>query len=281
MYQPRLTEAGLAEFSDYFGIDFSKKIKPPERKTGKKLFIADTHFPYHHKFLFDKTINDNIDADELNILGDEFDMLSWSHWRKTTTINPVLEFREAFKVLRDTCELFPKVNIMLTNHDNRFVKWLYDNVPNQCLQFTHYYIIEELLSTIPNLTILSQKTDNREINYIHQYKNVIFTHVEKSNIDISKTAQEIDKLIKHKWEHFLNIKDYNILMQAHNHSAGMVWVNNRLIIQVPCLIDINKPSFDYVFNGKMAGNPPAIGYITGYETEDKIEPNSIHLTKLA
>lgn len=613
MYTPRLTETGLAEFSDYFGINFSKKIKPLKRKTGKKLFIADTHFPYHHKSLFDKTINDNLDADELNILGDEFDMLSWSHWRKTSTINPVLEFREAFKVLKDTCELFPQVNIMLANHDcfdpeteiltkegwmryneihlrsdlatyniekevieyqqpteiyrdlydgefyylkseqidlattpnhryyyrpftdkqfeekwrlksaekihfgnnrlyfkvaggmnvpaididtniiklvgwlltdgslvwrgnspsimffqaeskvhlitdildelgwkynkmgrdtnnthicgkelksiqksyiiylptryghiltehikskktipewvydlsqeqfevflssvidgdgsrkkrtdggeptalmvygikkfldqlqhacfihgyrsflteyregdwrlnitkntiacidnsvehlekrnyrgiiwcatvpngtlivrrkgkavitgnSRFVKWLYDNVPNQCLQFTHYYIIEELLSTIPNLTVLSQKADNREINYIHQYKNIVFTHVEKSNIDITKTAQEIDKLIKHKWEHFLNIKDYDILMQAHNHSAGMVWVNNRLIIQIPCLIDISKPSFDYVFNGKMAGNPPAIGYITGYETKGKIEPNSIHLTKLA
>ncbi len=282
-YAPRLTATGLQEFSDFFGINFAEKIKPPKRTTSKKLFIADTHFPYHHKRLFEKTINDNLDADELFILGDEFDMMSWSHYRKTATLNPALEFREAFRTLKETCEVFPKVNILLTNHDKRFIKWMYDNVPNQALQFTHYYIVEELLSTIPNLTILCQETEDedRKINYIHQHKNCVFTHVEKSNIDITKTAQEIDKTIKHKWEHFLGIKDYDILMQAHNHSAGMVWVNNRLIMQIPCLIDISKPSFDYIFDGKMAGNPPAIGYVTGYEVKGKIDPNSIHITKLA
>ncbi len=273
MYKKRLTQEGLEEFSDFFNVDFTEKIKPPKRKTGKKLFIADTHFPYHHKKFLDKTIADNQDADELFMLGDEFDMLSWSRYRKTTPINPALEFREAFTTLRQVCEQFPTVSIMMTNHDQRLIKWIYDNVPNQCLPFTHFYIIEELLASIPNLTILKQQTDEREINYVYQYKNVVFTHVEKSNIDITKTAQEIDKIIKHKWEHFLKIKDYDILMQAHNHSAGMVWVNNRLIMQIPCLIDISKHAFDYVFNGQMKGSPPALGYITAFEDKGKIDVN--------
>lgn len=277
MYKKKLTSEGLKEFSDFFGIDFSEKIKPPKKVTGKKLFIADPHLPYHHKKYLEKTISDNLDADELNILGDEFDMLAWSRFRKTTVINFALEFREAFNILKMICEQFPKVNILLTNHDQRVVKWMYDNVPNQAMTFMHYYILEELIATIPNLTVLRQHTDQREIGYICQYKNVVFSHVEKSNIDITKTAQEIDKIIKHKWEHFLEIRDYDILMQAHNHSAGSVRVNDRLIMQVPCLVDISKHAFDYMFDGKMKGNPPALGYITGYDVKGVIDKNSVQI----
>lgn len=275
-----LTDEGIQEFSDFFGVDFLEKYIPKKLKqTNKWLLLADLHLPFHNVKLFQQTIEENKDCDGLIIAGDIFDMFDMSPYRKTTYKPFKEEFREAFVELKFLCRHFPEVKIMLTNHDKRPYKRLYDSVLPQLLPFLHKNILEELISLIPNVEIISQKALGRDVGYIAQQGNIVFTHIEKSNIDVTKTVQEIHKTIKIKWQEALNIKPYDILVQAHNHSAGQVWLNDTLLVQIPCLIDISEPAFDYIFDGKAKGNPPALGYATVMKPNGKFDPNTFKIHK--
>ncbi len=274
-----LTDEGIQHFSDFFGIDFLSTYIPPKRKTGKGLYIADLHLPFNHKKFTATTLRENEDAETLYILADLFDMYSMSHYRKTMYKTFKDEFREAYLEFKGIARLFPKVKLQLGNHDGRFAKWLYDNAPKEMIPFCHFNIIEELISLLPNVEIIAQKIESREVGYIYQYKNAVFTHIEKSSIVGMKVVQDIHSLIQAKWKHLYKLNNYDLLIQAHNHSAGTLWVDNTLLVQIPCLIDISEKAFDYVFDGKFKGNPPALGYITAIETNNKIDTNSIHLRK--
>lgn len=275
----RLTDNAVQEFSDFFGVNFLQTFKPIKSKqTGKTLILADLHFPFHNQKLLDKSVEMNSDADQLIIAGDIFDMFDMSPYRKTMYMPFKEEFSRAMTHLHWLCRQFPVVKIMLTNHDKRPYKRLYDNIIPSLLKFCHTNLLEELIELIPNLSIISQKALGRDIGYIAQDKNMVFTHIEKSNIDITKTVQEIHKTIKIKWEEAYNLKPYNILLQAHNHSAGQVWMNSVKLAQIPCLIDIKSSAFDYVFDGKAKGNPPALGFTT-VQGNGKYDPNSLYIHK--
>lgn len=275
-----LTKEGLSLFCDLFNYDFFETYIPKKKEgNGENVFCADPHFPFENERLVDKMVEETKGADSLFIAGDIFDMYSMSSFRKTFHISFEDEFRESYMKLKLLAREYSEVYIMLTNHDNRPYKRLYDLVPEELFSFCHIKIIEELIELLPNVKIVYQNAQGRQVNYIHQYKNVVFTHIEKSNIDITKTAQEIYKLLKTKWDEFYQLKNYDIVIQAHNHSAGGVWINSTYLMQIPCLIDIRSKAFDYVFDGKFRGNPPALGYIKAKEINNKIDPDSIHIRR--
>lgn len=258
------TKKTLEFFNDYFKYDFYEKITVPKYDEGnkKEIVIADLHIPFHKKDLFEEV--SRLKANKITIIGDLWDFFSRSRFKKRT--NPPIsfkdEFREGFMRLKELARNYPQVNLMLANHDNRLDKYLYDNASPEILPFCRTGILEDLINTIPNVNIIKQKVnEHRQVGYIHQCKNIIFTHIEKSNIDITKTVQEINKII-FKWNNTYNLKPYDIIIQAHNHTAGMVIQGNIKLIQCPCMIDISSQAFDYIFDGKMSGNPPTLGYIT-------------------
>ena len=276
----RLTNEAVEEFSNFFDVNFLKTFIPKKPKgNGKMLILADLHFPFHNEKLLRETIVKNKDADLLFIAGDIFDMFDMSPYRKTMYLPFKEEFGRAMRRLQELCTHFPKVKIMLTNHDKRPYKRLYDSVLPNLLEFCHKDLLEELIGLTPNLEIIGQNALGREIGYLAQEKNIVFTHIEKSNTDIAKTVQEIYKTIKLKWEEAYKLKPYDIVMQAHNHSAGQVWMNNTLLAQIPCLIDISQPAFDYVFDGKAKGNPPALGYATIQLIDGVYDPNTLQIYK--
>lgn len=273
-----LNQEAKEELGEYFGINFDMPQKKKLQKNKKKdLAIADVHVPYHNIAVFDKAINDNLDCENLYIVGDWFDFYSKSHFRHTKSVNFREEFRKGFNLLKEISAKFENIYLLLSNHDQRFEKWLYDNVHPEALEFCNTKIVENILTCIPNLKILTQPVNShREIGYIVQVKNVIFTHIEKSNIDITKTVQEIDKYFA-RWGKTFNLNDFDGIIQAHNHSSGKVRLGDKFLFQIPCLIDISSFAFDYVFSGRAIGNPPALGYIV--LIRDRNNPHKYDLKK--
>ena len=272
----------LKIMSNYFEIDFTHKIKQPKIKpSNKDLMLADVHTPFQHKENLEIVLEDTKGMENLWIVGDWWDFYSKSHYRKTYSIDFKTEFREGFFLLQRMAMRFNKVYLMLSNHDQRFKKWIFDNVPADALAFCDYLIVEKLIGTIPNVIIMKQKTPKgRLIDYIYQHKNALFTHIEKSNKDITKTAQEIVKDLL-RWEKELGIKNYELLFQAHNHQSGKVRFGDKWVFQIPCLIDMNTPAFDYAYNGKLYGNPPALGYTILYKNSDgSFNPAKTHIIDL-
>ena len=252
----------LKKYSDFFEIDFFKPYKKRTGKTiSKDVALADVHSPFHHKDNFELVLENTKYFEDMFIAGDWWDFYSKSFYRKQASVEFPKEFRQGYFLLQRVAERYNHVYLMLSNHDNRFKKWIFDNVPSDLIDFCDYHVIENLISIIPNVTIVKQQTRTaRKIDYIYKHRNVIFTHVEKSNKDITKTVQEIEKEFG-RWGDYFNLGEYDGVIQAHNHSSGKVRYGDKTLIQIPCLIDIDAVAFDYAFNGKLQGNPPALGYL--------------------
>jgi len=260
----------LEIYTKFFEWDFTKvpEIFRGKKDTSKDLLIADVHAPFHHKELFNQTIDDNLDAQNLWIAGDWWDFYSKSFYRKTHHIDFHVEFREGFAHLWKLSDKFENIYIMLSNHDMRFTKWMFDNVPPEALAFTDIHFVHRILQTIPNVKIISQTTEQaRKVGYVHQHKNMVLSHIEMSRKNVGHTVQEVCKEL-YRWEDAFRLKKYDMLLQAHNHQSAKVKFGNKYLFQIPCLIDISQPSFDYVFSGRLQGNPPALGYITLHKNED-------------
>lgn len=259
----------LKKYSEFFEWDFLQKPEACKIKKNplRDLMIADVHTPFHLRKLLDQIIEENLDSENLWIAGDWWDMYSKSRYRKEIDIDFSIEYREGYAMLFQLAGKFKKIYLQTANHDSRFRKWIFDNVPTEMLPFTDYNMPENLLRQIPNLNIVKQRAGRRSIDYIYQHKNMIITHLEKSNRDISKTVQEIEKDFA-RWGEFFELKNYNMVVQAHNHQSARIRYGNKFLFQIPCLIDISQPAFNYVFNGKLVGNPPAIGYISLAKKKD-------------
>jgi len=273
----------LEIYSKFFEWDFTKV---PEEFKGKKnpnkdLLIADVHAPFHHKELFKQTIDDNLDAQNLWIAGDWWDFYSKSFYRKTQHIDFHIEFREAFAQLWKLSDKFDKIYLMLSNHDMRFTKWMYDNVPSEALAFTDSTFQRRILQVIPNLKVVEQTTDReRKVGYVFQHKNMVLTHIEMSRKNVGQVVQEVCKEL-HRWEDAFRLKKYDMLLQAHNHQSAKVKYGSKFLYQIPCLVDIAQPSFDYVFSGKLQGNPPALGYVVLNKFEDgSFDPKKSYIVDL-
>lgn len=270
----QLTNKSLEHFSEFFNYDF---LNIPERKydnsldTNKQDWIGDVHNPYGIKDYED--LFGERKANDLIILGDFIDYLSVSRFPKRSQKipTPEYEFRKGFESLLKLSQKYNNIYLMMSNHDNRLDKYMYDNVPEKLIKFCHIGITKDLLNLIPNVRIVCQK-NGREVSHIWQYKDVVFTHFEKSSIDIGKPVQEIDKYL-HKWKEVYKLKPYNVIVQAHNHSSAYVRLGSKRLYQIPCLIDIDQVAFDYVFSGKPQGTPPVIGYIQAEFTNNKFDFN--------
>lgn len=252
----------------YFDIYEETRFTPIEKPNNNlSVAIGDVHNPFTKEDLLNEAVN--IEADELIIYGDWFDFFSKSHYTKRAypTIDFKREFAQAFRELVNVCKKFPHVYFMIANHDARFKKALFDTVKQEDLNFVQVNFLEELLEVIPNLTIVSQK-NGRNINYAWQFRDVVFTHIEKSSVQDSKILEDIERHL-YQWRHIYKLTDYNAIIQGHNHRASYTLTAGKHCYLAPCMIDIDKPAFDYVFNGKAFGKPPALGYMLIKWTDNK------------
>lgn len=266
----------LKKYGDFFEIDFLRpyNVRKTKKNPLKNLVIADVHAPFHDKEVLESILDKEQDCKDLFIVGDMWDMYSKSFYRKQMSVDFPKEYRIGFNLLQRFAEMFDTVYLMVSNHDDRFKKWIFDNIHPDLIDFTDYNVLTNLLETIPNLKLLQQKTTtSRIIGYVCKYKNVVFTHVEKSYKDVGKVVQEVEKeLLVSGWAKKMNLGNYDGVIQAHNHTSCKIRSgNDKFLFQIPCLIDIDSAAFNYVFNGKIQGHPPSLGYILLYENSTGTE----------
>lgn len=273
----------LNEFKEWFGVDglvSSKKLyKKGDKNPKKDLLIADVHRPFQHQTYYDKTIEDNLDCTNLWIAGDWWDFYSKSFYRKTASVDFKDEFRDGYIELWNLARKFNKVYVMLSNHDQRFKKWAFDNVPQELISFCYYNMVEDLIKTIPNVQIIKHQTaSDRKLEYLYQHKNILLTHIEISRQDPMKVLLEIQRRLKW-WKETYGLNGYDAIFQAHNHKSGKMPFGGVYLYHIPCLVDIDAPAFDYVFNGRMIGTPPQLGYIVLNKTgTGLIDVKNTHIT---
>lgn len=277
----KLTQEGIKHFEEFFNISFKPLPKVRHTKVkDKKLILADIHAPAHNDKALKQAVWSNLDCKDVIVVGDLWDFYSKSFYRKRKDIPFRDEFRQGYYILQWLASQFDTVYLQLANHDARFRKYMYDNVPVNLLTYCHTGILEEFIGFIPNVKIIRQKIEgNREIEYLAQMDNLLLAHVEVSGADIGKSVQEITKRL-FKWQNTYKLKPYDAIIQAHNHSSAKLKWGDLFLFQIPCLIDIGNEAFSYVFDGTLKGNPPAIGYMIGFWDNNGFNPRKSYIVDL-
>ena len=276
----KLNQNEKDELNEYFKYNFFLPFKSVKhyKNPNKMLVIADMHLPFHHQKYFTQTINDNLDCLNLYIVGDAFDFYSMSRFRKIRTINLRDELPPAYDEFKNMCKHFETVYYMAANHDYRPAKYLYDNVPNELLYLVKTDIVMDLIKLIPNVKLVTQQTIGaRQLNYIHQLNDVVFSHVEISSVVKNKPVQDIYRKLRTEWEYNYNIKNYKAIIQGHNHTCGWISVDGCRLYHIPSLINIDAQAFDYVYDGRLRGCSPSLGYMVITWDNNKIDLNKTYI----
>lgn len=191
------------------------------------LLFSDTHAPYHHKdtIPFISAIKKEYDINGIYHLGDEIDnhYLNF-HSKEQTILNPVGERTGAIKFLRQLQDLFPKMDLVKSNHGDlsqrkaQAIGLLPDDIVSRKVRLG----IESDWNWHENLTF---KLPNRQPVYItHNYK----ANALQASKDIGCS-----------------------LVQGHQHTKCSLqfWNSHSGVnfgLQLPCLIDKHSHAFNYI-----------------------------------
>ena len=200
------------------------------------LIISDTHFPHHHPdtFKFLKAIVYAYDIKGVKSVGDLIDNHNSSfHEIEYGTMSPKEEFQEAYNCIQKLSKLFPKMDVVLGNHDI--------------------------------MTYRKAKTAGIPEDHIRGYNDLYNVKWNWMDKDFFKVDKYTDCLMTHSI-------GANTLSNARNHSHSSIQGHHhgkfgieyfgdtnmlRWSMSVGCLIDASHPAFNY--GSKATLNRPIIG----------------------
>jgi hypothetical protein len=279
-----------ARFNKWIG-DTDKPEKTRDRKTGKRIKVAvgnDIHTPYHKEWAVGRFIADNRDADECWIPGDVMDLLSFSHYPKSSQkFSAVEEFQSGRVLIRALSDNFPKVVIMSGNHDDRFIKYLVRlNIPPDILEFFRLMTpdfdspLAKICAPFPNVEVAKpRELDDAKFPFIHQVGDCILSHAEKfSKIPNRAVGDVIHWLQSYARPQGL-VDDFKVVIQAHTHQAGKTY-NDYGVVGIEAGTLSAVPG--YAGNPKLMGaqRPSVVGYTVVYQENGVTDRNATNFVEL-
>ena len=258
--------------------DFADNFDPD-----KILVISDPHSPFENWKVLNAAKKEQHDAGTLIVPGDVGDYYSKSRFKKTRVISFADEVRAVFELVEWMSTNWRDVRLMIGNHDNRPEKTIgalfEGNV--DLLIMTEQNLLRRIASYFPNVQVVGTQLDSRDfiLTHIYQFGDIIFTHGELSRVQKTAVLEYISKYL-FRWGQILDLKPYQIIAQAHNHTDMKTWMGSEGWFQLPTACDPYSPGMEYIFSSRMGGQPPVVGYSVFYQHDGVTDYNRSHNIKV-
>lgn len=254
----------------------------PEKKLAKKIdetktvCISDPHEGYSDKRVWSEVLEKHHDAGLIHINGDIVDFYSQSRFRKDFHEDLHDELRSLFDRMVWLSTHWTRVTIIKGNHDNRVEKAISNVLPSDKLWMVNKDLIEYCASFFDNVDVVGERVynngDSIPINFLWQYQDILFTHIERSQKQSSSLMMGIAETIG-KWSVYFRLKPYRWIVQGHNHRCSVEDMGNVYGMLIPMAADITGRGLQYTFNPALRGQPPTIGYAVFYTENGKTSFN--------
>lgn len=274
---------------EFMGLDVpyrrpaAKWSATPDRS--KILVLADPHNPYASVPVCRAVEAREKDAALVVVPGDVGDYYSKSRFRKTRAVALRDEVRGVFFYIEWLATHWPRVKLMLGNHDNRPEKkiaaMLGDDI--ELAIMTEQNLLANLASFFDNVEVVGTQIsgapqDNGRrfrigLTHIYQHGDIVFTHGEKSAEQASALMGKISMYL-HQWKGMLGLRDYRIIAQAHNHADFRQSAGQERWIQLPAACDPVSAGMEYIYGSRMIGRPPATGYAVFFQSAGETDYNA-------
>lgn len=264
-------EEDEARFFAYINIPYPynrPESEWAEAEEEKILCLADPHEPYGNKMVYKECHDLHKDASTLIVPGDLGDYYSKSRFRKNREQLFSDELRACFLLMEWMATHWKNVFIMLGNHDNRPEKKIQDVFEGNTdlLILTEVNLLKRLASYFDNVRVVGHDIPNAGINltHIYQHGDIVFTHGEVSRTKKEATLEYVSNKVR-LWSKAWGLKPYSVIAQAHNHHAMKTIWGPEAWFMLPCATNAYSIGMEYIFNAKMIGSPPDIGYTIFYQ----------------
>lgn len=229
----------------------------------KILSLSDPHCPCHSSKVMREVQAKHKDAGLVIVPGDVGDYYSKSRFKKKRHVNFRDEVKAIFYYLEWLATHWPVVKVMLGNHDSRPQKAFADilGMGNTDLLFlTELNLVQRVASYFDNVEVVgTQLTTEISLTHIYQVGDIVFTHGERSHAQKEKTLDVVSQYL-HKWKTALRLKPYKVIAQGHNHQSMKTPEGDEFWFMLPTAADPYGYAFEYIFDTRMMGRPPAVGY---------------------
>jgi predicted phosphodiesterase len=274
---------GDRRFFEFVGLPFPY-VRPepnyhPNPDPTKILSLSDLHAPYQHNGVLDLALKGEHDSGCVVIPGDIGDYYSKSRFKKNKVVSFKDEVRSIFLILEWLSVNWREVKVMMGNHDDRPEKTISAlfNGATDLLIMTEPNLLKYLCSWFPNVELVghSIQGEGLQLYYLYQHGDIVFTHAELSRAQKTATLEYISNYL-HKWGRTLKVSPWKVIAQGHNHSDLKTSRDGEKWFLLPTASDPYSIGMEYIYNARMGGSPPSVGYTIFHQSNGITDYNKSH-----
>jgi predicted phosphodiesterase len=247
----------------------------------KIICVSDPHSPYEDARVFDHILLNHHDTPHIHVNGDLGDFYSKSHFVNMEHENFSDELRAVWYRMEWLSANFRRVTLVKGNHDDRACKKMASMVTSDLLYLTERDVIGYLASFFDNIEVVGTQvkdpvtSQNINIGFIWQYKDIVFTHIERSQKQLTALSSGIDESLR-DWHETIQLKPYRVIIQAHNHQSNEHTSGGIRRIVAPMAARLTGKGLQYVFKPALKGRPPVTGFTIIYNHNGRTDFNRTH-----
>jgi hypothetical protein len=264
----------------YKGPAVQKRGKFKSNERQKILVVPDVHAPFHEEGMLAEMIAREADADKVICIGDLSDSYALSTYTHYRRVSFTEEWASVTAVMQALSEAYPKVEIVIGNHDARLEKRLRERLSEDMVDAVRYLSggilcpVTALARRYPNVDVARHSVPNGDsIDWFATCGDAWLGHPEKYSRTPGTALRGVDEwLSDHEWD--LGLGRYRLICLGHTHQMGQFpWRGRQLLVEVGCLCQTQG----YMLKPKIGGRPQMRGYVTFEQTNGVTDLNSVRM----
>lgn len=276
-------EEAWAQWQQTIGMMRDRYAGPPKvrRDPGdeKIVVIPDIHAPYHEPRMLAELIAREPDADRAICMGDISDAYALSRFVKYDWMPFREEWASVTAVMQAISEAFPKVDVIVGNHDARAEKQIRTHLSQDMVDAIRFMTggtlcpLTALAKRYENVSVASHETpDGHAIDWFTTVGDAWLGHPEKFSRVPGSTLRSVEEWLADNEAH-LGLDRYRLIVVAHTHQlCKMPWRAGQMLVECGCLCKTQG----YQTSPRIGGRPQKRGYITFHQRDGRTDLNSVN-----
>lgn len=285
---PELTRAPLTNFEQAWqqwqraiGMAKDRYCAPrprPDLGGTKILVVPDLHAPFHEADMFATMLEEESDADHCICIGDLGDAYALSRFLRYEHMPYRDEWASVTLAMQELASRFPRVTIVIGNHDARLEKQLRTHLTEDMVDAISFMTggvlcpITALAKRYPNVEIAKHDIPGgRSVDWFTTVGDAWLGHPEKFSRVPGSALRFVEDWIADN-EVALGMAQYRLIVMGHTHAAAILpYRADKLLVECGCLCQQQG----YMLSPRIGGRPQRRGYVTFDQYNGVTDLNSV------
>ena len=247
-------------------------------KKQKILVIPDLHAPFHEPEMFAAMLEAEADADHAICIGDVGDAYSLSSFVKYERMPFSEEWASVTLVMQELATRFPKVTVVIGNHDGRLEKRIRERLSEDMVDAIKYMTggtlcpLTALAKRYPNVEIARhQIPGGHAVDWCASVGDAWLGHPEKFSITPGAVLRKVEEWIQDN-ESAMGFDRYALIVVGHTHQYAQIpWRSRQMLVECGALCKTHG----YMTSPKIGGRPQRRGYLVFDQHDGRTDLNSV------